>query len=85
MNRLPFSLCILTVFAVVAGLAAPLANGVWADPAPPKTITLTPDGNKMAFATTDVTVQAGQEVTIVFKDTATSPAMQHNVVLRTRP
>lgn len=48
---------------------------------PPKTLTLKPEGNQMAFATTEMTVQAGQEVTIVFENTASSPAMQHNVVV----
>lgn len=81
MNRFPFPLRILTVLAVTMGLAASLAGGAWADPAPPKTITLKPEGDQMAFATTEITVQAGQEVTIVFENTATSPAMQHNVLV----
>jgi azurin len=81
MNRFPSLLRILTVVAVAMGLAASLAGGAWADPAPPETITLKPEGDQMAFATTEVTVQAGQEVTIVFENTASSPAMQHNVVV----
>ncbi|MFB6279945.1 MAG: plastocyanin/azurin family copper-binding protein [Salinibacter sp.] len=81
MHRHRSPLRLLTVLAVAVGLAASLAAGALADPAPPKTLTLTPEGNKMAYATTEVTVQAGRQVTIVFENTATSPAMQHNVVV----
>jgi azurin len=81
MTRFPSPLRILTVLAVAVGLSASLAGDAWADPAPPKTINLKPEGNQMAFARTEITVQAGQEVTIVFENTASSPAMQHNVVV----
>jgi azurin len=81
MNRHHFPLRLLAVLAVAVGLAASLAGETLADPAPPKTLTLKPEGNQMAFATTEMTVQPGQEVTIVFENTATSPAMQHNVVV----
>jgi azurin len=81
MNRYRSPLRLLTVLAVAVGLAASLAGGALADPAPPKTLTLKPEGNQMAFATTEMTVQAGQEVTILFENTASSPAMQHNVVV----
>lgn len=50
-------------------------------PPPEKTITITPEGNKMKFAETEITAQAGQTVTIIFENTASSPAMQHNVVV----
>lgn len=50
-------------------------------PSPVKEIVIEPDGNKMAFATTEITVKAGQEVRLVFDNTATSPAMKHNVVI----
>lgn len=44
-------------------------------------IVITPEGNKMTFETTEFSVQAGQEVRLVFDNTATSPAMKHNVVI----
>ena len=44
-------------------------------------IRITPVGNEMRYEQTSFTVQAGQEVTIVFENTATTPAMQHNVVV----
>lgn len=46
-----------------------------------KEITITPVGNEMKYEQTDFTVQPDQKVTIVFKNTATSPSMQHNVVV----
>lgn len=51
----------------------------WAQGA--KTVTIEPKGNQLLFADTTFTVVAGQEVTIVFKNTATSAAMIHNVVV----
>lgn len=50
---------------------------------PVSEITIEPVGNKMEFAQTEFTVEAGTEVTITFENTATSPAMQHNVVVLT--
>lgn len=44
-------------------------------------IVLHPVGNEMRFEETSFTVEAGQEVTLVFENTATTPAMQHNVVI----
>jgi azurin len=44
-------------------------------------VVITADGNKMAFATTEFSVKAGQEVRLIFDNTATSPAMKHNVVI----
>lgn len=81
MNRLSPLLRLFTVFGLVAGLAIPIANPTSAVSAPPKTITLTPAGNEMEFAETEFSVQAGQTVTVVFENTATSPAMVHNVVV----
>lgn len=46
-------------------------------------VTLTPRGNRMDFQETSFTVEPGQDVTLIFENTATSPAMQHNVVLLT--
>lgn len=44
-------------------------------------IVIQPVGNEMRYAETSFSVEAGQEVTIVFENVATSPAMQHNVVI----
>lgn len=44
-------------------------------------ILIQPVGNEMRYEQTSFTVEAGQEVTIVFENTATTPAMQHNVVV----
>jgi azurin len=46
-----------------------------------RTITLQPKGNQMKFRQTAFTVAPGQTVELVFENTATSPSMQHNVVL----
>lgn len=50
-----------------------------------RTVTVTPKGDQMLFEQTELTVVAGETVRLVFKNTATSPAMQHNVVLVTGP
>jgi azurin len=44
-------------------------------------VTITPVGNQMTFEQTEFTVTAGTEITLTFDNTATSPAMAHNVVL----
>lgn len=46
-------------------------------------VTITPLGNEMKYETTEFTVQPGQEVRLVFDNTATAPSMQHNVVVLT--
>lgn len=43
-------------------------------------ITMTPVGNQMQFEQTEITVQPGETVELTFENTATSPAMAHNVV-----
>lgn len=53
-----------------------LADGV-------RTVTVTPKGDEMLFEQTSLTVTAGETVRLVFDNTATSPAMQHNVVIVT--
>lgn len=40
-----------------------------------------PVGNEMRYQQTSITVQAGQEVTLTLENTATSPAMVHNIVV----
>jgi azurin len=46
-----------------------------------QTITLHPKGNQMQFRETEFTVAPGQTIELVFENTATSPSMQHNVVV----
>jgi azurin len=45
------------------------------------TVTLHPQGNQMKYKETEFTVPADTEVELVFENTASSPSMQHNVVL----
>ena len=45
------------------------------------TVTIQPDGNKMAYSTKEFVVKAGQEVTLVMDNIATLPIMQHNIVI----
>jgi azurin len=49
-----------------------------------KTVTLHPKGNQMKYKETKLTVPAGKNVKLVFENTATSPSMQHNVVVLTK-
>jgi len=44
-------------------------------------VTIHPKGNQMKYKETEITVPADQEVELVFENTATSPSMQHNVVV----
>lgn len=74
---------VLTSLALVVGLVAASSSSTATPPPPETTITLTPEGNQMRFAKTQFTVQPGQTVILKFKNTATSAAMQHNVVLLT--
>jgi azurin len=46
-----------------------------------RTVTLHPKGNQMKFKETDFTVAPGETIKLVFENTATSPSMQHNVVV----
>lgn len=73
----------LLVAAVAAGLLAPTASSALSptvDP-PIKAITITPQGNQMKFEETNFSVQPGQKVKLTFENTASSPAMKHNVVV----
>lgn len=49
----------------------------------PLAVTITPVGDEMKFAETEFTARPGQQVTLTFNNTATSAAMQHNVVVVT--
>lgn len=44
-------------------------------------ITITPVGDEMRYEQTSFTVQPGQTVKLTFRNTATSQAMNHNVVI----
>lgn len=44
-------------------------------------ITIQPVGNQMKYKQTAFSVPAGEEITLTFENTATSPAMKHNVVI----
>lgn len=46
-----------------------------------RTVTVTPVGNQMLYEQTEIRAPAGSELRIVFANTATSPAMSHNVVV----
>lgn len=45
------------------------------------TVTIQPQGNQMKFQQTEFTVPADETVELVLENTASSPSMQHNVVL----
>ena len=49
------------------------------------TVTIQPDGNKMAYATTEFKVKTGQNVTLIMDNTATIEVMKHNVVILNDP
>lgn len=46
-----------------------------------RTITLHPRGNRMEYRETEFSVAPGETIRLVFENTATSPSMQHNVVV----
>jgi azurin len=71
----------LVLFLLTTGLVG--CGGADAEPKSTavSALTLTPVGNQMAFEQTAFTVKAGSDVTLTFENTATSPAMAHNVVL----
>jgi azurin len=70
MSRLLAVLFLLTILGTDGGKIAP-----------EKEITIKPVGNEMKYETTEIEAKAGTELTIIFENTATSEAMQHNVVV----
>jgi azurin len=46
-----------------------------------RTVTIHPKGNQMKYKETEFTVSPGETIKLVFENTATSPSMQHNVVV----
>jgi len=82
-NRLTSILTFLLAIGLVLGLSAPPVAADGTPPTSPTKIVVEPEGNQMTFATTEFTVEPGEEVRLVFENTADSPAMIHNVVLLT--
>jgi len=86
-NRLVSLLIALALMPFIAGCggedgSASSSNGAEsASDAAVTEITIQPVGNQMKYEQTEFTVPAGEEITITFENTATSPAMQHNVVV----
>ncbi|PEN14981.1 hypothetical protein CRI94_01420 [Longibacter salinarum] len=74
------SLFVLFLLAGLTALGAQTTLAYDTDPEPIRVV-IEPDGNQMLFAQDEFTAKAGQEITLVFKNTATSPAMVHNVVI----
>jgi len=66
---------------VVAALVLIGCGGGSSSTPEPIEVRLTPVGNEMRYEQTEFTVSPGQTVTIIFENTATSEAMQHNVVV----
>lgn len=46
-----------------------------------ETVTLHPQGNQMQYEEEEFTVPGDTEIELVFENTATSPSMQHNVIV----
>lgn len=74
---------VLSLSLLTVGLTG--CGGAEADPGTDvvSSITITPVGNMMEFEQTAFTVKAGTEITLTFDNTATSPAMEHNVLFLT--
>ena len=60
---------------------APAPEAVPAYDGPPAEITLTPVGEQMEYEQKEFTVHPGQTVHLTFNNTATNPAMHHNVTV----
>lgn len=81
MQRLPSFFYVIPALIVTVSVTIMQSPTTAAGPPPEKTITITPVGNQMEFEQTEITANPGQTVTIIFENTATSTAMQHNVVV----
>ena len=90
-TRLSYLFLLLAlILAACGGNTTPESNTTTADDSTPATsdggttateIVIRPVGNELRYEQTAITVEAGQEVTLVFENIATSPAMVHNVVV----
>lgn len=70
-----FMLVLLTLS--FAPVLAPIASA----PSAARRVVIRPVGNQMNFAVTTFRVRAGEQVRLVFENTATVDAMKHNVVI----
>ena len=50
-----------------------------------QTVTIHPQGNQMKYKETEFEVPADTEIELVFENTASSPSMQHNVLVMNEP
>ena len=50
-----------------------------------QTVTIHPQGNQMKYKETEFEVPADTEIELVFENTASSPSMQHNVLVMNKP
>lgn len=86
MTKKPFQIALLALIMVGLAACGPQADqpdtaGDQTEEDGVRVVTIRPVGNEMRFETTEFSVRAGQEVRIVFENTATSDAMHHNVVV----
>jgi azurin len=70
-----FMLVLLTL--TFAPVLAPVASA----PNAARRVVIRPVGNQMNFAVTTFSVRAGEQIRLVFENTATVEAMKHNVVI----
>ena len=70
-----FMLVLVTL--IFASVLAPVASA----PSAARRVVIRPVGNQMNFAVTTFRVRAGEQVRLVFENTATVDAMKHNVVI----
>ena len=70
-----FMLVLVTL--IFASVLAPVASA----PSAARRVVIRPVGNQMNFAVTTFRVRAGEQVRLVFENTATVEAMKHNVVI----
>lgn len=75
-GTMPRALTLLLLMSLAPHVAAAQSGGDVAE-----TFVIRPVGNTMAFETTEITAAAGSRITIVLENTATDPAMQHNIAL----
>ena len=90
-TRLPYLFFLLAlILAACGGNSAPESTTATADegtPAPSDggttatEIVIRPVGNELRFEQTAISVEAGQQVTLVLENVADSPAMIHNIVV----
>lgn len=72
---------LFTALLLLGCLAPSLVNAQDAGDDAPRVVVIEPVGDEMRYATTEITAKAGTRLKIVMRNTATSPAMQHNVAL----